>query len=334
MNLFTMLSALGLSHTIYGERLLPVGTLYDPFIERGLDALNYACYQDARFILVATPSGVTLAGGGRRAPVDHDAADRHGAGRADQLRAGLRGRARPLILRWAFEHMQRPAGDGPDAGGSVYLRLSTRSLDQPQRELAAPTGGCDRRRLLAAAPRPECRGGDRLYRRRRPGGGRGGGPDRGGPARRGLLAVTSADRLHAAGPLRNGRAEAASRRASHVERLLAACRALRPGHGAGRPPGDAGLARLGARPPHPGARRHAFRPDRHDRRPLPRAGIDAQAIVAAAQAVAPGRPMRYLRAVSKRVRTPAGCRAGACGRTPCASRPGAAIPAPARRTPP
>ena len=42
-------------------RLLPVGTLYDPFIERGLDALNYACYQDARFIVVATPSGVTLA---------------------------------------------------------------------------------------------------------------------------------------------------------------------------------------------------------------------------------------------------------------------------------
>ncbi|MCB1542717.1 MAG: transketolase, partial [Rhodoblastus sp.] len=61
MNLFTMLSALGLSHETFGERLLPVGTLYDPFIERGLDALNYACYQDARFILAATPSGVTLA---------------------------------------------------------------------------------------------------------------------------------------------------------------------------------------------------------------------------------------------------------------------------------
>lgn len=60
MNLFTMLSALGLSHSIFGERLLPVGTLHEPFIERGLDALNYAC-QDARFILAATPSGVTLA---------------------------------------------------------------------------------------------------------------------------------------------------------------------------------------------------------------------------------------------------------------------------------
>ncbi|HET8726452.1 MAG TPA: transketolase, partial [Alphaproteobacteria bacterium] len=46
-NLFLLLGALGLSHSLFGERLLPVGTLYDPFIQRGLDALNYACYQDA-----------------------------------------------------------------------------------------------------------------------------------------------------------------------------------------------------------------------------------------------------------------------------------------------
>ena len=89
INLFIMLSALGLSHSIFGERLLPVGTLYDPFIERGLDALNYACYQDARYILVATPSGVTLGAGRRRAPVDRNAADRHGAGWSGEFRAGL-----------------------------------------------------------------------------------------------------------------------------------------------------------------------------------------------------------------------------------------------------
>src|SRR5690242_10185008 len=46
INLFLMLSALGLGHSLFGGRLLPVGTLYDPFIKRGLDALNYACYQD------------------------------------------------------------------------------------------------------------------------------------------------------------------------------------------------------------------------------------------------------------------------------------------------
>ena len=45
---------------LFGERLLPIGTLYDPFISRGLDALNYACYQDARFMVVATPSGASV----------------------------------------------------------------------------------------------------------------------------------------------------------------------------------------------------------------------------------------------------------------------------------
>jgi pyruvate dehydrogenase E1 component len=60
-NLFIALAALGLTAPLFGERLFPVGTLYDPFIARGLDALNYACYQDARFLLVATPSGLTLA---------------------------------------------------------------------------------------------------------------------------------------------------------------------------------------------------------------------------------------------------------------------------------
>ena len=59
-NLFLMLAAAGLSGDMFGTRLFPIGTLYDPFIARGLDALNYACYQDARFLLVATPSGVTL----------------------------------------------------------------------------------------------------------------------------------------------------------------------------------------------------------------------------------------------------------------------------------
>jgi pyruvate dehydrogenase complex dehydrogenase (E1) component len=55
-----MLAAAGLSGDLFGQRLFLIGTLYDPFIARGLDALNYACYQDARFLLVATPSGITL----------------------------------------------------------------------------------------------------------------------------------------------------------------------------------------------------------------------------------------------------------------------------------
>ena len=60
-NLFLLLAALGLSGPLFGQRLIPVGTLYDPFIARGLDALTYASYQNARFLLVATPSGISLA---------------------------------------------------------------------------------------------------------------------------------------------------------------------------------------------------------------------------------------------------------------------------------
>ena len=86
-NLFINLSALGLSHSINGVRLLPIGTLYDPFIARGLDQLNYGCYQDSRFMVVATPSGITLAGeGGAHRP----ALDGHGAGWPCLVRAGFR----------------------------------------------------------------------------------------------------------------------------------------------------------------------------------------------------------------------------------------------------
>ena len=106
MNLFILLSALGLSHAINGERLLPIGTLYDPFIARGLDALNYACYQDARFIVVATPSGITLApeGGAHQSIVEpligmaQDGLAAFEPAFVDEL---------AVILAFAFDYIQR-----------------------------------------------------------------------------------------------------------------------------------------------------------------------------------------------------------------------------------
>ena len=128
-NLFVLLAALGLSGPLFGTRLLPVGTLYDPFISRGLDALNYACYQDARFILVATPAGVSLApeGGAHQSVVTpliglgQPGLTAFEPAYVDELTE---------ILRWSFEHIQA------EQGGAVYLRLSTRPLSQPQRELS------------------------------------------------------------------------------------------------------------------------------------------------------------------------------------------------------
>jgi len=230
MNLFLMLATAGLSHAHHGERIIPIGTLYDPFISRGLDALNYACYQDARFMVVATPSGLTLApeGGAHQSiatPLIGMAQDGLAAFEpafVDEL---------SVIMGWAFEYMQR---DGPEEskagwsreerGGSVYLRLTTRPIEQLPRQMTDElseniiSGGYWLRRpdpsttlaivymgtlapeaIEAAALLAENRGGI------------------------GVLAVTSADRLsagwHAA---ERAREQGDANARAHIETLLAA----------------------------------------------------------------------------------------------------------------
>jgi pyruvate dehydrogenase E1 component len=46
MNMFLLLGQLGLSDRMSGQRLIPIGTVYDPFIARGTDALINALYQE------------------------------------------------------------------------------------------------------------------------------------------------------------------------------------------------------------------------------------------------------------------------------------------------
>ena len=60
-NLFMMLGQLGLSYERDGEMLFPIGTVYDPFVRRGLDAFVYSVYSGGKFIVVGTPSGLSLA---------------------------------------------------------------------------------------------------------------------------------------------------------------------------------------------------------------------------------------------------------------------------------
>ena len=308
MNLFILLSALGLSHQINGVRLLPIGTLYDPFIARGLDALNYACYQEARFFLVATPSGITLApeGGAHQSiaqPLIGLAQDGLAAFEpafVDELAA---------IMAFALDYIQKD-GDGAasernwlrdETGGSVYLRLSTRPIEQIKRDMT-----------------PELRQGivDGAYWLRRPG------PNCQvvvaytgaiapeaiqaiglmGEDRRdvGLLAVTSADRLNAGWTAaQRARERGLVHARSHVERLLADVPAncgivsVIDGH-------PATLAWLGA------VHGHRVRPLGVEHfgqtGSLPdlyrHYGIDANAIVAAAESIAPGRPIRHLRALN------------------------------------
>ena len=310
MNLFILLSALGLSHSINGERLLPIGTLYDPFIARGLDALNYACYQDARFIVTATPSGITLApeGGAHQSiaqPLIGMAQDGLAAfepAYVDEL---------AVIMAWALAYIQK---DGEadaesaternwlrdDTGGSVYLRLSTRPIEQVARTMTAdlrdaivdgaywmrpPGPNCQVVVAYAGAIAPEAIAAVGLL----------------GEDRRdiGLLAVTSADRLNAGwSAAQRARERGLVHARSHIERLLADV----PSHCGivtvldGHP---ATLAWLGAVAGHrvralgvehfgqTGSLADLYR----------HYGIDANAIAAAAQAIAPGRPVRHLRAL-------------------------------------
>jgi pyruvate dehydrogenase E1 component len=140
-NLFILMSALGLSHSINGERLLPIATLYDPFISRALDQLNYACYQDARFMVAGTPSGITLApeGGAHQSIAEpliglaQDGLAAFEPAYVDEL---------SVILAWAFAYIQKTGGEmsernwlRDETGGSVYLRLSTRPIEQIERTM-------------------------------------------------------------------------------------------------------------------------------------------------------------------------------------------------------
>jgi pyruvate dehydrogenase E1 component len=219
MNLFIMLSALGLSHQINGARLLPVGTLYDPFIERGLDALNYACYQDARFMVAATPSGISLApeGGAHQSiktpliGLGQDGLASFDPAFVDELAA---------IMAFGFGHMQREGTEG----GSVYLRLSTRALEQPTRIMTPdlqrditdgaywmrkPGPNCDLVIAYTGTVAPEAIEAVGLI----------------GESHRdvGLLAVTSADRLYAGwSAARNLRRDRRGvQHLSHIEQMLA-----------------------------------------------------------------------------------------------------------------
>ena len=123
MNLFLTLHAFGLAHELHGEHLLPIGTVYDPFVCRGLDALIYALYNGARFVVVGTPSGITLApeGGAHQSTVTASLG----------MELPNLTYAEPCYARtldWMLCDALARLGDRD--GDSTYLRLSTRPVDQ------------------------------------------------------------------------------------------------------------------------------------------------------------------------------------------------------------
>ena len=211
-NLFLLLGAAGLSHALNGARLLPIGTVYDPFVNRGLDALIYACYQDARFLLVSTPSGISLAPeGGQHQSVNTPllgmSVDRLASfepTHVDEL---------AVLLRFALAHMQAPDGS------AVWLRLSTRALLQAPRVLdeaaviagghwvVPPARGASIALAYQGPVAEEATVAFESLREDVPGAG--------------LLAITSPDRLHAGWLAAQRSRRAGAPATSHVETLLA-----------------------------------------------------------------------------------------------------------------
>jgi pyruvate dehydrogenase E1 component len=123
-NFYLALAMLGLAPEMQGQMLWPIGTIYDPFVERGLDALKYGTYAHSKFIFAGTPSGLTLC---------------REAGAHQSFLTPLLGIGIPhllsyepayaaeleVMLCWALRQLT-----DRQHGESVYLRLTTKTLPQ------------------------------------------------------------------------------------------------------------------------------------------------------------------------------------------------------------
>jgi pyruvate dehydrogenase E1 component len=156
MNLFMMLGALGRSAELNDQPLLPIGTVYDPFVLRGLDAFIHGVYSGARFVVAGTPSGVSLApeGGAHQSTITPSVG-------IELPGVVLHEPAYAQCLDWllldALQHVCGQAAEtAPDLGSAElahYFRLTTRVIDQEPFERARHRLGeaVLRRQVLAGA---------------------------------------------------------------------------------------------------------------------------------------------------------------------------------------
>jgi pyruvate dehydrogenase E1 component len=163
MNLFLLLGQLGLTWDLSDQPLLPVGTVYDPFVLRGLDAFIYSVYSGARFVVAGTPSGITLApeGGAHQSTITASVGielpnvtfvEPAYAVALDWL---LCGALQSVAAAGAHVGSVAAAGSEPSETGSYYFRLTTRGIDQQPFQAARDRLGDAilRRQVLAGAYR-------------------------------------------------------------------------------------------------------------------------------------------------------------------------------------
>lgn len=123
VNLVGLLGELGATWSRWGERLIPIATIYDPFVARALEPWSYGIYAGGQSILVGTPSGVTLAPEG---------------GAHQSITTPSIGLEQPGCVAWepAFAQdlewclLEAMSHVGIEGGTSAYFRLSTRRVDQ------------------------------------------------------------------------------------------------------------------------------------------------------------------------------------------------------------
>ena len=163
MNLFLLLGQLGLAWDLSDQPLLPVGTVYDPFVLRGLDAFIYSVYSGARFIVAGTPSGITLApeGGAHQSTITASVGlELPGVTFIEPAY----GTALDWLMCGALQGIATanaaapvpPRGPAPVMeDGSYYFRLTTRGIDQQPFQAARDRLGDAvlRRQVLAGAYR-------------------------------------------------------------------------------------------------------------------------------------------------------------------------------------
>jgi pyruvate dehydrogenase E1 component len=139
VNMVGLLGELGATWSRDGRPLLPIGTIYDPFVNRALEPWSFGIYAGGQSILVGTPSGVTLAPEG---------------GAHQSISTPSVGIGQPGVIAWepAFgQDLEWALLDalgrlGKEGGESAYFRLSTRPIDQGLAALPDDRGSRESRR--------------------------------------------------------------------------------------------------------------------------------------------------------------------------------------------
>ncbi|MER5394460.1 pyruvate dehydrogenase, partial [Saccharopolyspora sp. NPDC002686] len=143
-NLVGLLGELGATWSRWGQPLLPIGVMYDPFVERALEPWSFGIYAGGQSILIGTPSGVTLAPEGGA----HQSITTPSIG-VEQPGCVTYEPAFAIDVEWSL--LASLALLGKPGGSSAYLRLSTRPVEQSLAAVPTDPAARERRRKQVVA---------------------------------------------------------------------------------------------------------------------------------------------------------------------------------------